>query len=67
MKRNRTTISIKRRLKAGGASRYKAKVDAGNQMYGPGCCGHKITQQRIEAAREEAIREGRIKLMRSWE
>lgn len=34
-------------------SKYKAKVDAGKQMYGPGCCSHKLTMQRMDAIRKE--------------
>lgn len=29
--------------KNSGKSRYAKKVKAGNQMYGPGCCAHRIS------------------------
>lgn len=32
-------------------SRYAAKKESGNQMYGPGCCGHKITASQVAAAK----------------
>lgn len=35
-------------------SRYAEKRDRGNQMYGPGCCGHKITMAQIEKCKAEA-------------
>lgn len=37
-----------------GSSPYAQKVAAGNQMYGPGCCAHKLTQERMEAIRRRA-------------
>lgn len=35
-------------------SRYKEKRDSGKQLYGPGCCGHKITVAQIERCKSEA-------------
>ena len=46
MKRNNETTQKARRkasakyLEGQGNSRYARKVKSGNQMYGPGCCGH---------------------------
>ena len=41
MKRNKQNARQQRRRgKRHGSSVYKAKKDAGRQMYGPGCCGH---------------------------
>jgi len=46
MKRNlESTQKARRKLSAkylegGGDSKYARKVRTGNQMYGPGCCGH---------------------------
>ena len=37
-------------------SRYAAKRDAGQQMYGPGCCAHKITDAQVRAAKDRAER-----------
>ena len=37
-------------------SRYAEKRAKGNMMYGPGCCGHTITPERIEKAKETARR-----------
>lgn len=48
MKRNQKT-NIKRRRKSaavyllgGSKSKYAQKKARGNQMYGPGCCGHHL-------------------------
>lgn len=35
-------------------SKYAAKKEAGNQMYGPGCCAHSVTQPQLNAARARA-------------
>lgn len=35
-------------------SKYREKQDRGDQMYGPGCCGHRITAAQCEAARARA-------------
>lgn len=32
-------------------SKYAAKKAAGNQMYGPGCCAHRITPAQLDANR----------------
>lgn len=39
-------------------SRYAQKKDGGNQMYGPGCCGHKLTQKQVEDVKAK-VREQR--------
>jgi hypothetical protein len=39
-------------------SKYAEKVAAGNQMYGPGCCAHKVTYAQVEARKLEAYRSG---------
>ncbi len=39
-------------------SHYAEKRARGNQMYGPGCCAHKISEDRVAAARERARRNG---------
>lgn len=41
MKRNQQTIKTAHR-KGGKRSKYAAKKEAGNQMYGPGCCAHSV-------------------------
>lgn len=35
-------------------SKYAAKKEAGNQMYGPGCCAHTVTASQIAQARARA-------------
>lgn len=45
MKTNQATIRSARRDRmahAQGQSKYAQKVKAGNQLYGPGCCAHRI-------------------------
>ena len=42
-----------------GSSPYAKKVAAGNQMYGPGCCAHKLAQERMEAIRRRVKEEER--------
>ena len=37
---------------------YAAKQARGNQMYGPGCCAHKITSHQVQAAKEKAYKRG---------
>jgi len=37
----------------GKESKYAKKVKARNQMYGPGCCAHKLTPERMRAIRQE--------------
>lgn len=39
-------------------SKYATKRDSGKQMYGPGCCGHKLTLQQLDRYRAE-VREAR--------
>jgi hypothetical protein len=41
-----------------GNSPYAKKVQRGEQMYGPGCCAHKVTDAQIAAARKRAREEG---------
>ncbi len=64
MKRNNSTVRSAHMAArhASGAveskSKYARKVKAGNQMYGPGCCGHKIKDDQIQQAKRAARREG---------
>lgn len=66
MKRNNSTIRsghVSARKASGnteGKSKYARKVKAGNQMYGPGCCGHRIKDEQIAAARRNARESGFI-------
>lgn len=39
-------------------SSYAMKKSRGNMMYGPGCCAHTITAAQIQAAKEEARKNG---------
>lgn len=39
-------------------SKYAKKRDSGKQMYGPGCCGHKLTMAQLDKHRAE-VRESR--------
>jgi hypothetical protein len=39
-------------------SKYGEKREAGNQMYGPGCCAHKVTDSQVQKAREAAEKRG---------
>lgn len=41
MKRNNETVRVAKR-KRGKQSSYAAKRNAGRQLYGPGCCAHKV-------------------------
>lgn len=41
-----------------GRSSYGQKRASGNMMYGPGCCAHKVTPERIAAAKREAHERG---------
>lgn len=45
---------------SGQESEYAKKVAAGNQMYGPGCCAHKVSPSQIAAAKKRAFDEGRM-------
>jgi hypothetical protein len=54
-KRNNEAARVERHKKTTkGESRYAKKVAAGNQMYGPGCCAHRITDAQMAARRNEA-------------
>lgn len=44
----------------GRESKYAKKVAEGNQMYGPGCCAHKVTPAQIAAAKKRAAEEERL-------
>jgi hypothetical protein len=39
-------------------SKYAEKRDGGNQMYGPGCCAHKVTDAQVAAGKERARARG---------
>lgn len=39
-------------------SKYAQKRDGGQQMYGPGCCAHKIMDSQIATAKDRARRNG---------
>lgn len=55
MKRSQLTNRSTRRGKTeSGQSRYKEKQMRGEQMYGPGCCAHKLTAAQIDAAKRRA-------------
>lgn len=60
MKRNKISTRAMRHqtnVKVGnvkGKSRYAKKFRNGNQMYGPGCCAHSITQAQVDAAKRDA-------------
>lgn len=34
-------------------SKYREKVESGKQMYGPGCCAHKLTPERMRSIRAQ--------------
>lgn len=40
-------------------SRYSAKRNSGRQMYGPGCCAHRVTATQILANRERVAERDR--------
>ena len=42
-----------------GSSDYAKKVARGEQMYGPGCCAHKLTEERMEAIRKRVKEDAR--------
>jgi hypothetical protein len=42
-----------------GNSLYAQKINRGNQMYGPGCCAHKLTMERMNSIRAGIAREER--------
>lgn len=55
MKRSRTTVAGARRAKnRQGKSRYAAKRERNDMMYGPGCCAHSVSAAQITAARQRA-------------
>lgn len=33
-------------------SKYAEKIALKNQMYGPGCCAHKLTRQQMDAIQQ---------------
>ena len=35
-------------------SKYATKRESGKMMYGPGCCGHKISDEKIAAMKRAA-------------
>lgn len=39
-------------------SKYAEKRDRGDQMYGPGCCAHKVTLSQVNAAKDAAKASG---------
>jgi len=39
-------------------SHYAQKRDSGQQMYGPGCCAHKVTDAQIQRAKDAARSRG---------
>lgn len=43
-------------------SRYATKRDQGQQMYGPGCCAHKVTDSQINAAKDRARDRGHFRV-----
>lgn len=50
MKRNTTTNrQVRHGNRTKGKSGYAEKVRRGEQMYGPGCCGHRLTEQQVRA------------------
>lgn len=44
--------------KGGKESKYAKKKAAGNQMYGPGCCGNKLTPEQMASMRRRLGTEG---------
>ena len=59
MKHNNASLRATRHSKrTKGKSKYAAKVQAGNQMYGPGCCAHTVPESRLRDRREELNRIG---------
>lgn len=55
MKRNQSTVrTVRKSKKDGKSSTYAAKVANGNQMYGPGCCAHRVTDAQLQAAKKNA-------------
>lgn len=55
MKRNKQTIRAARKTHTqSGKSRYADKVKKGEQMYGPGCCAHRISNEQLAAVRRRA-------------
>lgn len=59
MKRNKQTIRAARKTRTqSGKSRYADKVKSGTQMYGPGCCAHKVSSEQMAATRRRARESG---------
>lgn len=42
-------------------SRYAQKLESGMQMYGPGCCAHKLSAGQIQAAKVDAHARGHFR------
>jgi hypothetical protein len=43
-----------------GKSRYAAKKEQGDMMYGPGCCAHTVSAAQVAAAKQRARSEGHL-------
>lgn len=37
-------------------SKYGDKVASGKMMYGTGCCGHKVSHERVQARKEAVMK-----------
>lgn len=66
MKRNRFTVrgAHNKKGRNSGISKYKAKVDSHKQLYGPGCCAHKLVV--TEAMRQAALERRRLDEAAEW-
>lgn len=42
MKRNRFSVRAEHKKRRAGKSKYAAKKESGQQMYGPGCCANSL-------------------------
>jgi hypothetical protein len=60
VKRNNESVRTEHMKRRAGKSAYAAKVARGQQMYGPGCCAHKVSHERVQAAIREARRNERV-------
>lgn len=58
MKRNNDTKKVAHLKARNSESRYAAKLARGRQMYGPGCCANKVTDEQVRKTRLRAIAEG---------
>lgn len=47
-------------------SKYAKKRASGRQMYGPGCCTHKVTSAQVERAAEAARQAGHFHTRAVW-